>query len=254
MYSRSPAATRTEPGAPAKKSQRAVAQSEGHGRAVVRGTFTSLSGRVLIHQQLDGAHAAAADLPAAENIRRDPAQQVGEQQRRGQFVAHGGKRRDGSRSTTILGWPGARHDHRPGIHLADAARRRARPRRPLAFSSLKSLARRPAAAGWSEFQRVERHLLDGLADGNGRALGGRIDPDGIGRGPLRRNEAVQDHQAAVVGAVLLRLAVDGGDARRGGEHGPQQVGLVGIDGDGESGLRRAVPARRGRRRERRRAA
>ena len=57
-------------------------------------------------------------------------------------------------------------------------------------------------------------------------------------GPLRRDEAVQDHQPLIVRPVLFRLAIDRVHARRGREHRAQQVGLVRINSHRQTGLRR----------------
>ena len=57
---------------------------------------------------------------------------------------------------------------------------------------------------------------------------------------LGRNETIEDHQAAIIGAVFLRLAVDRGNPRGGRENGTQQIGLVGVDGHRKHGERRQL--------------
>ena len=84
----------------------------------------------------------------------------------------------------------------------------------------------------------ERHLLHRGAHRNRRTHRRRIDPDGIGLRPLRRNEAVQNHQAGVVRPVLFGAPVDRRDTRRGGEHRAQQFRLRRVDGHRQRGLRR----------------
>ena len=53
-----------------------------------------------------------------------------------------------------------------------------------------------------------------------------------------RDEAIENDEALIVGAVLVRAAVNGGDARGGAENRAQQIGLRGVNDDRERGLRR----------------
>ena len=102
---------------------------------------------------------------------------------------------------------------------------------------LEILGVQPGGGGMVGVPVVERGLLHRGAHRDGGAVGGRIDPDGIGLRPLRRDEAVEDHQAVIVGPVLFGPAVDGGDARRAASTGRQQFGLGGVDHHLERGLR-----------------
>ena len=138
-----------------------------------------------------------------------------------------------------LGFAGTRHDHRSGGNFADAQVRWC------GFENrgllqLEILGAQPGGYRVAGIPALECRLFDGGADGYRRAFGRWIDPDGIGGRPLGRNEAVEDHQAAIIAAVFLRLAVDRGNPRGGREDGAQQIGLAGVDGHGKRGQRRQL--------------
>ena len=213
-------------------------QCKRHGRAVFRDYLDVRRRGVRIQLELDRTHAACADFPLAEDLRRYPAQQVGEEQRRSQFVAHGGKRGMEAENRD-LGFAGTRHDHRSGSDFADAQVGR----RGFENGGLFQLEIPGAESGRQGIAGIparEGRLLDGRADGDRRALGRWIDPDGIGSRTLGRNEAVEDHQAVIAGAVFLRLAIDRGNPWSGRENGAQHIGLVRVDGDWQHGERRQM--------------
>src|SRR5690242_18882237 len=114
-----------------------------------------------------------------------------------------------------LGLPFIRYENRTGLHLGDpgvAGRRLEKS----GVMELEIFRAQTHSCRVAASPSLKSRLVQGLPDGDRRALRLRFNPNGIGSRALRRNEAVENHQTVVAGLIFAGLAVNRQNPGRGG--------------------------------------
>ncbi len=176
----------------------------------------------------NGSRAVGRYRRPAEKFGRHPAQDVAEQNRRSQLITQIGKCRVKAKYDDFC-LAGARHDDRAVLHLADFHVVR-RGLKDVCGGQAQILGAQPGAKRAVRTPPLERNAFQARTDRNWRCPRRWLDPDGVRWRRFWRLKAIQNDQS-IDGTRLIFAGCpeDHVHPRNGREHGPQQLGLVGID-------------------------